>query len=1009
MKKTTVLFYLLAITGMLQAQQTSQFTDPQLAFRQAKDYFQKEQYSLAYPLFKDLDLMQRAPDRSNHAINYQEIKYYTIVCGLKQDEKGAVAKAQRFIDLEDNEARGEMMSFHLAEYYFRQQDYPRAIELYEKVNSDNLSNTEIADKKFHQGYAYFTVERFDEARPLLDAIRQMKDDPHYADANYYYGFICFYQKKYGQALEAFRVVEDHPEYGKVAPYYISVIYFMQGDQQKAIEYAERKLKRGNLFYEKEMQQLVGHGYFTTGQYAKALPYLEKYVAASDKVSREDMYELSYCYYKAGNWNKAIDGFKQLSGKEDSLAQNSMYLLGDAYLKTGQKANARNAFLFCSANSSNQAQKEVSMYNYAKLSYELGYQDVALDQLQKFLQTYPASSYHDEAIELLVAVLANTNNYKDALSLIDSLQSPTAATRKIYPRILFGRASELINDGMLLTAADLLSRAEADPNNKQVLPLIYFWQGEIDYRLNKTDEAIRDFFDYLKAPLTNGEANPANARYNLGYCYLRKENFQQALGFFNQVAGSPSLNAPSMQQDAYLRSADCYYMNRDYKRARSMYEKVIGYSWPQSDYASFQVAMIAGIQNNREKIRLLSSLAHSYPESGLLPDANMEMAGSYLANEQYQEAIPYLKNVISSNNQSLKPRAYLRLGLAYYNIRNNSEALNQFTQLLQKFPNSPEADEALESAESIYVAEGRSAEYVNFARSLGKQISASQEDQLAYQEAEVQFNNGDFPAAAKKFEDYLTRFPDGKYSLEAQYYKSEIYYNQKDWARAAPGYEAVADKAPNKFGEKSLLFAARLNFFDLKNYEKAEQYFAKLKSFASTQENKLEAMRGLLRSQFQLEKWSDAVENARELLDQKGIGTDDKVLANMAIARAAQENNQCDDAITSYRQVAALNKSSFGAEARYQIAHCLFEQKRYKDAEKAAFEVINKSGSYEEWVTRAYLLLGDLYFEQKDYFNAKATFQSIVDNAHIESLRKEAEDKLEKVKEAEKNSSKVGGE
>ena len=90
MKKTTVLLYLLALTGLLQAQQTSQFTDPQLAFRQAKDYFQKEQYSLAYPLFKDLDLMQRAPDRSNHAINYQEIKYYTIVCGLKQDEKGAV-------------------------------------------------------------------------------------------------------------------------------------------------------------------------------------------------------------------------------------------------------------------------------------------------------------------------------------------------------------------------------------------------------------------------------------------------------------------------------------------------------------------------------------------------------------------------------------------------------------------------------------------------------------------------------------------------------------------------------------------------------------------------------------------------------------------------------------------------------------------------------------------------------------------------------------------------------
>ena len=95
----------------------------------------------------------------------------------------------------------------------------------------------------------------------------------------------------------------------------------------------------------------------------------------------------------------------------------MYLLGDAYLKTGQKANARNAFLFCASNSSNAKQREISMYNYAKLSYELGYQDVALTELQKFLQTYPSSEYNTEARELLVGVLANTNNYKDALALI----------------------------------------------------------------------------------------------------------------------------------------------------------------------------------------------------------------------------------------------------------------------------------------------------------------------------------------------------------------------------------------------------------------------------------------------------------------------------------------------------------------------------------------------------------------------------------------------------------------
>jgi TolA-binding protein len=75
--------------------------------------------------------------------------------------------------------------------------------------------------------------------------------------------------------------------------------------------------------------------------------------------------------------------------------------------------------------------------------------------------------------------------------------------------------------------------------------------------------------------------------------------------------------------------------------------------------------------------------------------------------------------------------------------------------------------------------------------MGQEVSTSQADQLAYEEAEVQFNNGNFPAAAKKFEDYLAKFPEGKHSLDALYYKSEIYFNQKDMPKAVTGYEILA--------------------------------------------------------------------------------------------------------------------------------------------------------------------------------------------------------------------------
>jgi len=1006
-KYTVLFFFVILLSSSSFAQQTRNLDDPQASYKQAKDFFQQSYYSLAYPIFKDLKYSLRETDRSNNAVEYQDVRYYYLVCALEQNDKTAVTAAKEFVELENNAPRVGMMSFHLAEYYFRQQDYVSAVRLYEQADIDNLSNTDIANMKFHQGYGYFVQQQFDKALPLFDAIRQLPQDPNYTDANYYYGFISFYQKKYGQALSSFRVVEDNPRYEKVVPYYVANIYLVQGQKEKAIEYAEARLKKGNQYYDVELRQLVGHGYYEKQDFAKALPYLEQYVNLSKKVTREDLYELSYCYYQTKNWNKAIDGFKQLGGNKDSLAQNSMYMLGDAYLKTGQKANARNAFLFCASNSSNPRQKEISQFNYAKLSYELGYQDVALAELQNFAQAYPNSEYSREGKELLVSVLANTNNYKEAIGMLDSLDHPSENARRLYPRILYGRAMEMVNDGLLLNANDLLDKALKDPNNGSVLPYINFWKAEIAYRLNKVDDAIRYYLEYLKSSISNGEVNATNAKYNLGYCFLKKENYHQAQGFFEQVVRTPKITSSSLEQDAYLRDADCYYMNRDFKTALAMYNKVLDLSWPASDYATFQKAMIAGVSNGKDKIALLNSINRKYPASSLSSDANMEIAGTYLAGEQYREALPYLKNVIHAPGaETLKPRAYLQSGIAWYNLDNNKEALNQYDSLLQQFPHSPEAQDALDNAKTIYVEEGRTSEYVNFAKSMGVEVSTSQEDQLAYEEAEVQFNNGSFPAAAQKFEAYLSKFPDGKYSLEANYYKSEIYFSQKNWAKAADGYGAVADKAPNKFAEKSLLQAARLNFFELKDYTRAEKYFTRLKDFASSQENKMEAMRGLLRSQYQLEKWPDAVTNAKDLLTQKGLSTDDKILANMAIAKSFQTGGQCETALQYFRTAASLGKSAYGAEARYQIADCLFHQNQLKDAEKASFEVINKSGSYEVWVTKAYLLLGDIYLAEKDYFNAKATFQSIVENAKVEDLRQQAQQKLDQVTAEEKKGSKV---
>ena len=1009
MKNFTV-FFIATLTGMYCfGQQTRFYSDPQEKFKEAKEYFQKEQYSLAYPLFKELKLATRETQKLNNTITAQEISYYTTVCALKQNEGRAEEEASEFIDLEKNTARVQMMSFHLGEYYFRNQQFSEAARQYEQANIGNLSNREIADMKFHQGYCYFTLQRFAQAKPLFNSIRTIKEDPNYLDANYYYGFLAFRDGQYSDALQSFRIVENENDYATVVPYYIAQIYYIQGKKEEALSYAENKIKVGkSQYYDLEMKQMIGHSYFERKEYAKALPYLEDFVTRSKKVKREDLYELSYSYYQAKQYTKAIDGFKQLSGKDDSLSQHAMYLLGDAYLQTGQKTNARNAFLFCASNNSNPSQKEISKYQYAKLSYELGYQDEALNSLSSFLADYPNSTYNTEAKELLVSVLTNTNNYKDAQALLETLNKPSENAKKIYPRILYGRATEMINDGQLADADALLDKALKDPNNGSMLPLINFWKGELAYRSNKLDDAIKYYNAYVSGGSpSSGEANANNVRYNLGYCYLRKENYQAALGFFEPLGRNPALNSDGFTQDTYIRTADCYFMLKEFSKAKLMYDNVVKFSWPAEDYATFQNAMLAGVKSSNDKVALLNTMNRKFPTSSLVTDANMEVANTYMSDEKFREAIPFLANVIKTGgNSSLKPQAYLKMGIAYYNLDNNNDALKQYKTLIDQYPNSPEAEDALDNVKLIYIEDGKPGDYADFMRQAGRPLSMNAEDSLTYAAAQTQYVNGNITPALTAFNNYLQRFPDGVYALDASFSRAEIYNTKKDWNNALVSYETVAADAPNKYAERAILTAARIYFFELKNYTKAETYYGQLKQFASGQENKLEAMRGLLRCQYQLKKWTEALENAKELANARGSSADDKTLANMAIAKSYQVNGEYDLAIANFKSVVQLNKAAMAAEARYEIANSWFAVNKLTDAEKAAFETINKSGSYDFWVTKSYILLGDIYFRQKDYFNAKATFQSIVDNSINSELKGEAQTKLNRVMEEEGKSSKV---
>lgn len=1007
-KSIFILFVILCFSKNIFAQATHAYTDAEGDYKIVKEYIAKEEYAFAYPLIKDLKAKYVISKSTDHSYINDDINYFNALCELKLMQDIGRDDAEEYINSVSNEPRKQIMSYHLAHYYFLKNEFSKAITAYEDAGYDNLSNEQIADAKFEKAYCQFNLKRFNDAKPLFNEIHQVTKGKYFIPSNYYFGFISYYEKDYSTALKCFKIVEQYDEYKTVVPYYIAEIHYFQGNKDLALSYGESVLERNTtLYYDAQLRLLLGQIHFEKKNYTKALPLLENYVNNTNKVSKEILYEVSYCYYIAGNNNKAIEGFKQLSSEKDSMGQNSMYLLGDLYLKQGDKANARTAFQYCAFNSSNASQQKVSLFNYAKLSFELGYQTVALTEIKSYLKTYPNSEYDVEAKEILLSILARTNNFNDALAVYKSLGAPTPSMQKIYPTILYGKAIELVNDQRLNDADDLFNKILKEPYVGDVAPYANFWKGEIAYRQQSYDAAIRYLLAFLSFnPLRQGEANVASANYNLGYCYLQKENYVEAANYFEKVNSAGITVDVGIKQDALIRTADAYFMQKSYAKANAIYDNAVNSGFAQSDYAAYQKAMIAGIKNGTEKIRLLNNVAKQYPKTTLQQEINMQLANTYIAETKFAEAVPYLNNVIASTEGGMKPTAYLKLGLAYYNSKNNAEALKAYNVLIKTYPQSQEADEAIDIVKSIYAEEGRTEEYIVLMNQVGKTVTETEADSLTYSTAINKYDANDCGGAIVAFTNYATKFPNGSKIVAANFYRSDCYQKNKDTANALLGYDFVNSKGYSKFFERATLEAARIAYFDKKDYINAKRYFESLRSFAVNQDNQSEALRGLVRCYYQTKDYAQANIVAKELLAKKGITTDDKSIAFLVLGKSQQVANDCTAAIASFKSCAAINRSAWGAEARYEIANCQFSLGNYKLAEKAALLTIKETGSYDEWVTKSYILLGDNFMQQKDYFNAKATYESVAKNTTIPELKTIAQQKLDAAIETEKLNSKI---
>lgn len=992
-------------------------------FKSGRELYEQDIYALAAQSLQHyLNRELAATERLTAELPTQqraEARYYAVLSGLKNRDRSASETAAAFVAGTHNKFYRERAAFALARQYFILNRLDSAILYYEIAGLANLSNQELADAKFELAYSYFNQAAFDRALPLFAAIKDLPSNKYYIPGNYYYGLLAYNNKDYKEALKSFKRIHNQEVYKEVVPYYEAEIHYFLGESDKVMDLSRRYLAKGDsLYYSKEMHLLRAQTLFEANEFEEALPHFEYYYERSDKIRKEELYELAYTYYRLDRWEEAVAKFQPLSNAQDSLGQTSMYLLGDCYLKIGDKTGGRNAFGICAEMDFNPMQQEAARFLYAKLSFELGDEAVATRGLYDFVQNYPQSEFNGEAKTLLTSLLAKESNYKEAFAILNSMAVKDAYAWRIFQQVAVGRGLQLMQDKSYQAADSVLSLSLQQPSDPVYEAIAYFWKAEIAYLTDRYPQAVtfeRNFLQKAEGrerPIQRVSANATtqNARMTMGYAYLNQGRYADAQAEFAAAQQSSQAgHSTILEADAALRQADALFMQKDFAGAITYYDRAIAADVSEPDYARYQKALIYGLQGqHQDKINLLTTLVSKVPASDYRNAARYELALSQQLQGNIGDATRELRALKDDHSvaESLRSKAHLRLAGVYQQAGQYKEAEQAYRSYMQAYPAASDKEHALDALRNLYINLGEPEQYAAYLEE--NALPGLQDESLEntyYDAATQDYGLESWEKAAEGFSKYLDRFPAGKFASKAHYYRGEAYFKMKQYEKALADYEAVQAGGWNDFAEDAAGKAAGIAL-QREDYEKAGEQFQNLRTVAADEQSLQEAYEGLMITSFNRQAYNASGKYADTLLSIPGLTRSRQTNANLYKAKAFQQTSDILAARQYYDKVIAENLGELSAEARYRLAEIAFDQKQLKEAESLALESAQSSGGYDYWVVKSYLLLGDILTGQEDYFNAKATFQSIVKNAADPGLKAEANSKLEQVVALEKAQSKL---
>lgn len=765
------------------------------------------------------------------------------------------------------------------------------------------------------------------------------------------------------------------------------------EQLNAVKLLTTKQKNEWLFFFAEAEYYIGAYKNAQKYYAELLRYYPFGVYA-----RQARYGLAWSYLRSNDYANAVKEFRTISLGSDSIAQNALYQIGTISILTDSTAVAVEAFeklieKFPYDDYADNAYYQIGMIRYRATQYH-----EARRQFQIASRLFPQSEIRAEAYRMLGEASLRVGDLSNAQFAFGQVQKYSSSDTLTAAAIL-QEGIALYHLGRFSSSVEKFSEFIKKFNRHQFIAEAYLWRGEALYQAAKFEEAENAFSTAINI-FSSKHPKRTDALYGVSWSLFEQKKFRQAISAFDRfIKESHNTN---LIIEASLRKADCYFFLREYDKASQIYSSLADdQKDPRlAEYAAFQLGF-SFIQRGDIKrgIEHLRRFLIRFPNSLFVEVAQFNIGWAFFSNEQFALANDEF-NIFEKNypESQLMPRVLLNKGDAYYNLATYDSARIYYERVIKEYPKSLLRPDAINGLQFTYQAQGKSAEALAAIDAIiTDQSDADGTDELLLRKGDILFGQGSFGQAAMEYLKILNLQTNQAVRAKAFFQLGRSFEFENNHTKAIEYFERVYNEFPESEQAPSSILAIGYLYQKLKQWSESLNQFNKLAERYPNSNLIWEAQYNAGISHLNLKD----ILNARKVFD--------KVIANapandffahrsrLQIARMLQTQKQYNASNDTLTIIITRLSDDIAAEALLLMGENYLLLKRPKDALEAFNQVVEGFAQYPALLERALLGTGECYERLNDRTKAREAYQLIVNNPIDLSVKKDAEDRLRRLR------------